>query len=517
MKIERTKNATRNIVYGTVLKIYMMIVPFLMRTLIIYLLGVKYLGLNSLFTSVLQVLNLAESGVGGAMVFSMYQPISTDDTERICALMRLYKIYYRIIGVIVLVGGVLITPFLPYLIKGDIPNDINLYVLFYLNLASTIATYWLFGYKNSLLFAHQRVDVSNKVSIVTETVKYALQIGALIFFHSYYIYTIVAILTQIITNIVTAVITNKMYPDYVAAGRMPQEELRKINSKIKDLFLIKVGTVIFNSVDTIIISAFLGLKMLAIYQNYFFIITSISGIISIIYNSCTAGIGNSLVTESKEKNYIDLKKITLLICWLTGFCTMCFLCLFQPFMKMWVTEKLMLDFSAVILFCSYFFISQIYLLFELYKDAAGIWHKDRYRTIVVALTNLIFDFILVQVWGIHGILIASCLSKLILGIPWVLHNLFSLVFYRKYSEYIKKLVYYTVIVIVSCVLVYILGLGIRLEGIIEIVLKLFLCCSAGNVIMWIFMRKSNEYGQVIQLIQNILPNKLLKVLKKRER
>jgi len=85
MKIERTKNATRNIIYGTTFKIYTMFVPFLMRTLMIYLLGVKYLGLNSLFTSVLQVLNLAESGVGGAMVFSMYHPISTDNKEKICA------------------------------------------------------------------------------------------------------------------------------------------------------------------------------------------------------------------------------------------------------------------------------------------------------------------------------------------------------------------------------------------------------------------------------------------------
>lgn len=57
----------------------------------IYLMGVEYLGLNSLFTSILQVLNLAELGVGSAMVYSMYKPIAENDKSTICALLKLYK------------------------------------------------------------------------------------------------------------------------------------------------------------------------------------------------------------------------------------------------------------------------------------------------------------------------------------------------------------------------------------------------------------------------------------------
>ena len=78
-KIERTRNASRNIFFGVILKAYQILVPFLMRTAMIYLMGVQYLGLNSLFTSILQVLNLAELGVGSAMVYSMYKPIAEDD------------------------------------------------------------------------------------------------------------------------------------------------------------------------------------------------------------------------------------------------------------------------------------------------------------------------------------------------------------------------------------------------------------------------------------------------------
>ena len=141
MKINRTQNATRNIAFGVVLRIYQMLMPFVMRTIMIYLLGVNYLGLNSLFTSILQVLNLAEMCVGLAMVYSMYEPIAKDDSEKVCALMQLYKVYYRVIGAVVLIGGCLVIPFLPKLIKSDIPPDMNIYILYILNLLATVLAF----------------------------------------------------------------------------------------------------------------------------------------------------------------------------------------------------------------------------------------------------------------------------------------------------------------------------------------------------------------------------------------
>ena len=129
MKIERTKNAIRNIMFDGFFRVLNMLLPFIMRSVILYYLGVEYLGLNGLFRSILSFLNLAELGVGSAMVFSMYKPIAEDDTETICALMRLYRTFYRIIGLAIAVIGLLLTPFLPNLISGDIPPDMNLYSL----------------------------------------------------------------------------------------------------------------------------------------------------------------------------------------------------------------------------------------------------------------------------------------------------------------------------------------------------------------------------------------------------
>ena len=356
MKIERTKNATKNIVFGVILKMYQIIVPFVIRTILIYFLGVEYLGLNSLFTSILQVLNLAELGVGSAMVFSMYKPIAEDDSKKICALMNLYKIYYRIIGIIVLILGVIICPFVPYLIKGKVPANLNVYILYILNLLATVFSYWLFAYKNSILQAHQRQDVISKVTIVVNTLMYILQIIGICVFKNYYLYVILLLLGQIFVNIFTAYESNKLYPNYEAKGNLDKKEVKKINQRVKDLITSKVGSIIINSADSIVISAFLGLSTLAIYENYYYILKSIISMLTVIFASCTAGIGNSLIVETNKKNYNDLKKFTFIIAWGAGFCSVALLCLYQTFMKIWVGEQLLLDFSCVVCFVVYFFV-----------------------------------------------------------------------------------------------------------------------------------------------------------------
>ena len=148
MKIDRKRNAIRGTITGFGLKIYQLIIPFVLRTIFIYYLGIEYLGLNSFFASIIQVLNLAELGISSALVFSMYKPIVDGDNIRICGLMHLYREYYRKIGFFVLLTGLALLPVLPMLVKGEIPADINLYVIYIMNLIATVMSYWLFAYRN---------------------------------------------------------------------------------------------------------------------------------------------------------------------------------------------------------------------------------------------------------------------------------------------------------------------------------------------------------------------------------
>ena len=514
-KIERTKNATRNIIFGVILKAYQIILPFLMRTAMIYFMGVQYLGLNSLFTSILQVLNLAELGVGSAMIYSMYKPIAEDDNATICALMKLYKTYYRIIGLVIAVIGCALTPFIPKLISGDVPDNLNIYLLYLLNLGATVLSYWLYAYKNCILQAHQRVDIVSKVSLVTSTIQYALQLLVLWLFKDYYLYVIVLLATQALTNIATAMCADRIYPQFKPKGQIATEEKKAINNRIKDLFTSKIGGIIYDSADTIVISSFLGLTALAIYQNYFYILNAITGLITVVFSACTAGIGNSIVVETKEKNYKDLNKFTFIICWGAGFCAVCLLCLYQPFMELWVGKDLMLSSSAVICFVVYFFVRQLNSLFNTYKDASGMWHEDRFRPLVAALTNLALNLILVQFIGLYGILISTVLAIVCVGMPWLLHNLFTVIFEKKYLVgYLKNLLYYCFIILISCTITYFICTKVNAGLITTLVIRGAICVVLPNLIYLFVYYKRIEFTDSLLLVNKMTKGKLRSVLTK---
>lgn len=515
MKIERTKNATRNIIFGVILKAYQIILPFIMRTAMIYFMGVDYLGLNSLFTSILQVLNLAELGVGSAMIYSMYKPIADDDNKTICALMNLYKNYYRMIGMVIAIIGCFLTPFIPKLISGNIPKELNIYILYLLNLGATVISYWLYAYKNSIFQAHQRTDVVSKVTLVTSTIQYALQLIVLWVFKNYYLYVIVMLATQAITNVIIAVVADKLYPQFKPKGELPKEKVCRINCRIRDLFTSKIGGIIVNSADTIVISAFLGLTALALYQNYFFILTSITGFITIVFSSVTAGIGNSLIVETKEKNFSDLNVFTFIICWISGFCSCCFLNLYQPFMELWVGKDLMLDFSIVVCFVIYFYVCEVNQLLNTYKDAGGIWHEDRFRPLITAITNLGMNLVMVQFWGLYGIILSTVLSMILVGMPWLFHNLFTTMFEKKkLKKYLISLFFYIIVSFVACIISVVVCSFIDFGLWTTLVIRFIACVIIPNTIFLLVYSQKREFKQSLSIVNKMLHGKLEFILKK---
>lgn len=512
MKLEKTKNASRNIFFGVLLRVYQIMIPFVMRTVMMYSLGVEYLGLNSLFTSVLQVLNLAELGVGSAMVFSMYKPIAEEDSAMICALMKLYRLYYRIIGVVIFGLGLIIFPYIPKLISGEVPSSINVYILYLFNLLATVFSYWLFAYKNSILQAHQRQDIYSKVTLITDTIKYMLQIAALVVFKNYYFFVIAAMLIQILNNVMTAIIAQRMFPNYQPVGSLSKEHVSIINGKIKDLFTSKLGYTIVGSADTIVISAFLGLTVLAQYQNYYYILTSVMGFVGIIYSSITAAIGNSMVTKTMDENYKEFEILSLLVAWVSGFCICCFCSLYQPFMKLWMGTDMLLSNGMVILFCVYFYVYELVMMISLYKDAGGIWHEDRYRPLISGLANLGLNLLFVRFIGVYGIIISTIVSMCTISIPWIIKNVFSLIFKRSPIKFVEKIGGYVICIWCVSSIVYLVTSFVPDYGWITLIIKAGICVILSNVMFLIIFKRDDNYKLARQLLLRLfrIENKFLR-------
>ncbi len=453
MKLNRTKNAVRNSIYGSINFVYTTIAPFIMRTIMLYYLGVGYTGLNGLFASILQVLNLTELGVGQAMNYSMYRAIADDDDDRICALMKLYRKYYRIIGCVIAVIGLCILPFVPKLIKGSVPEGINIFILYLLNLMATVCSYFLFAYRNCLVSSFQRTDITSKVTMGVNTTTYILQAIVLIFFRNYYLYLILALLSQLLINIGMAIITTRMFPKYHPEGELSKEHVESINRRVRDVFTSKLAAVVMKSVDPIVVSAFLGLTVLAMYQNYYYIVNALGTLLTVALAAVMAGFGNSLLTETVEKNVHDLKKFTMLIMWTVTMFTACLLVVFQPFMDIWVGKELEFDFGVVVCFCVFYFSGALCRLLNMYKDAAGIWTQDKYRPLVSAILNLGLNLFTVKFLGIYGILLSTVFARVVVEIPWVMANLYKYVFTSKeFMDYAKRIPFYVAdVVIISLV------------------------------------------------------------------
>ena len=498
MQESRAKNAKRNILFGVLNRIAMILFPFAIRTVMLYILGSEYLGLDSLFSSILSFLSLAELGVGSALVYSMYKPIAENDPDLICALLNLYRRLYRYIGTIIFGIGVVLIPFLPKLVKGDCPSDINLYILYLVYLVNTALTYWMYGYKISLLSAHQRSDVESKVVLLLQSGMYLLQIAALFLFRNYYWYILWLPVFTILNNLVIARITDRMYPDYRCRGEISKEKQNDIKKKVLALFGTKANSVVLHAMDNIVISAFLGLTMVGMYGNYYYIMTAIVGMIAIVYNSMTAGIGNSLETETTEKNYFDFRVLTFANFWLVSFCTVSLLCLYQPFMKIWVQEKNMLDMLVVVLLVVYFYVYQIRKVVLTYKDAGGIWWEDRYRPYISMAVNLVGNFIMVQIIGIYGVILSTIISMLV-SIPIENYTVFKYIFHKSSKHFYYINFIYVVIAAALCGLTYWIC-TFAPSGILGLIVRGVICLVVPNGIIVLLFHRTKEFNHARKLL-----------------
>ena len=451
MKQSRTTHARRNIKSAAVIKLVTPITSFITRTVLIYSLGTVYLGLNGLFTAVIQVLSLAELGFGSAMVFSLYKPMAEDDRPTVCALLRLYRRIYRVVGLVILGAGLLLIPFLPRLIKGSLPADLRLTTLYLIRLADTSVSYFLFSYRSALLDASQQKSVFYYIHAAAKILLCIFQVAILLLFRSYYMFCVVQPLVQVGINLAIRAVTIRRFPQYTCAGTLPGETVRDITRRVAGLFLFKVSHVLRNSFDSIILSAFLGLTVLAKYQNYLLIVTTLVGISSVLTDSTLSSVGNSVAVESKEKNYQDFRAIQLLFMTVVGVICACMCGLYQPFIRFWVGEENMLSDGLMLVFVAYFFFERIGNVCFQYRQASGLWWEDRLRPLVDGAVNLALNYILVQVIGVAGVMLSTILCQVFIDSVWGSHILFRFYFTgQSQKRYLLRQALFTGVTVLAC-------------------------------------------------------------------
>ena len=502
--VSRTEKVSKNTLTGIIQKLFGLFLPFIVRTVLIKKLGIEYLGLNSLFSSILQVLSLSELGFATAITFNLYKPIAENDREKICALLNAIKKIYHIVGAVILIAGLAVIPFLPHLIEGSYPSDVNLYVLYLIFLFNTVISYFLSAHMGTVLNAYQRSDIENIIVLICNSLYYVLQIAVLFIFPNYYLFIALMPLSTIAINIVRAIIVNKKYPELKPFGKIDQTTKKAISQQVKAIIGHKISGIIISSTDSIFISAFLGLNLLAIYNNYFYIISAIMSLITIIHSSIIPSVGDSVLNQDQDKIYKDFKTINFANVWLIGWCSICLLCLYQHFMNIWVGADLMLPFLTVVILVVYFYLWKFREALNIYKDATGNWKVDFWRPYIVSILNLVLDFILIQTVGINGVLIATIISFPLLSLPWEIAVMFKHVFKRNPFMYCVKMLLYTLVVVGTGVLTYFVCSLLPSSGMLNFAIKCLICAVLPNIVFLVSSFYLDEFKHAISKVKFLL-------------
>ena len=456
---------------------------FVSRGVINYSLGEQYLGLSSLFTAVLQVLNMAELGFAGSIVYNMYKPLAEGDTETVCYLLAYYKKIYRTIGFIVLGSGAAVMPFVPNLIKGTYPSEINIYLLFGIYLVNTSISYFLFAYKTSLLEAVQRMDLSKLAYTIVNIIQYMLQVLALVMFKNYYLFVIFMVLGTAAKNIVAAVMANRYYPQYQCRGEITSKLKGEIITRVKGLLVCNISAVAYSTVDSIILSALIGLSSVAIYGNYVTVMSGVSNFVAIIRHSMQASVGNSVASESVEKNYNDMLLWQFLFSVIATWCVACMLSLYQPFMEMWMGKDLLLTMLDVVLICMWFNVSVVQHSFFLYLSGNGMWWDLRGPYIGSTVFNLTFNILLGKLFGITGIIFSSLLSSVLFSFIWQCNIIFKVYFGRTPIQFYKRQILYFIVSAVNAWIAFMLCSLIHFGGVLGLFARVIICTVVSAVVI----------------------------------
>ena len=507
MNSSRVLNTKRNLIWSFFEYLILILFSFISNAVIVHYLGVDFLGLSSLFTSVLQVLNVAELGFSVAVTYNMYKPIAENDTVTVCALLAFYRKVYFIIGSVVLIAGIIVMPFIPYLIDGEYPQSINIYFLYFLYLSNTAISYFLFSYKTALLNALQRLDLTKLAYCLVSVVQNVLQILAIALFRNYYLFVGIAIVGTGLKNVVSAYISRKKFPIYKCEGTLSPQVKRNIASRVKGLLICNISAVTYTTFDSIVLSSFEGLYIVAVYNNYLLVFNGLSHVIAMIRNAMQASVGNSIVSESVEKNYQDVKKWQFLFSMIAMFCSSCLLCVYQPFMKLWMGEKMLLPFIDVVLLSVLFFVSTVQHAYFLYLTGAGLWLEMKWAYLSSTILNIVLNLLLCHYFSTTGIILATLIATVISGFIWQLIVIFREYFKRSAAKYLLKQLLYFGLAALTATVSYLITCKIGIEGIVGIIINIIICLFASAFTLLVFFSRTDEFRGCLEIAGKLFRKK----------
>lgn len=510
--MSRSKNALKNVSISVVSQIVTLLLNFVGRTVFIYCLGNDYVSCEGLLTNVLTLLSFTELGLGSAIIQSLYKPCAQKDYEKIGQLLGLFSKAYAVIAVTISALGIAIFPFISFL-RGDLAiENTEFAIIYFLFLANTVASY-ICGYKRSFLIADQKNYVVSLVHQGIIFLKTALQIVLLVTTGNYYLYLIVAIVTTVINNIVCNIITDRKYPQLSSykGTKLPPEERKGIFKNIFSIFHYKIGSVILNGSDNIIISGVLKTTLVGLVSNYNIIILALQSIMNHAFSSVQATVGNHVVSEGKEKQHHVFDSLWLISYWVVGFATIELMLLSSTFVEnVWLSAEYLLPFDTLLMMVLSFYVLMINSIPSTYRIALGFFNEAKWSPIAASVINIILSVVLAKFWGLTGVFFATVVSRLT---TFSIVDTFLVVkkhFGKSPWMFFLKNILAFLFMVCNYIITYFATSFITVTGIYTFAAKLVLSVVCCNLLFLLVFARNKNFRSVLSYAKGILNRKKVK-------
>ena len=429
----------------------------LVRHCLIRYIGNGVNGLDSLYASLIGFLSVTELGVGSAITFCMYKPIVEQDDSKVAALYQLFTKTYRVIGVIMIVAGIGLIPLLPYFARDYIELNVNLGLTFFLMLLSIVLSY-IFSAKTSLINAYKNNYVTTSISSVGMIVQYILQIAVIIKTRSFAYYMDCRIIAMLLQWMITELYSWKHYKVILCYQKVTvdNETKKEIISKVKALFMHRIGSVLLNSADSMIISAFIGVVVLGKYTNYSSIAVSMSSVIALVFTPLTSIMGHTYVIEKENTEYYFQKfyflNFALGIIFFIGYYA-----IIDDLVLILFGNNLELSRSiSLVITINYFvqFMRQSTLLF---RDATGTFYNDRWKPVFEGSLNIVLSIAFVKIFshiggdelGVVGVIVATIITNLLICHIVEPYVLYKYAFHRSVKKHLLRNYMYIFVFVIA--------------------------------------------------------------------
>ena len=417
--------------------------------------------------------------------------------------MRMFRTFYRITAGVVLSAGLCLIPFLDILMK-DRPDVDHLIIIYLLYLLNSFVSYLLI-YKKILVDAHQMNYITVMYHNGFLVLQDICQIIVLLLTRNFILFLIVAVVCTMSGNICMSRKADRLFP-YLkepCKEQLLQEERRDIFKNVKAMLMHKIGNVVVNNTDNLLISSFVGVVTAGIYSNYYLIIGSVRQVLDQAMLGVAASVGNLGVTEEKEKVGQIFDRLFFVGYWLFGFAGVCLLELLNPFVELAFGERYLFRKEIVLILCINFCINGMRRAVLIFKESMGLFWYDRYKAVAEAVLNLVISVLLVTKFGVAGVFAGTFCSTVLTSVwvePYVIYK-YRLEkpvteFFAKYAGYLGVMAVVWGITEYCCR--FISG-----QVFLVLICRLGICLIVPNILLWLIYRRTVEWKELWNLLKRI--------------